>query len=108
MKKSLIVALLVAIPAAGVAQTVTMLPQTPESFDWKVKLQFHSKKAYGPLAIVASPHTPQPSRNLTLRESGDRAAPPTASASPPHSAGRGSTALSHSAWIPRCTRTRVT
>ena len=52
MKKSLIVALLVAIPAAGVAQTVTMLPQTPESFDWKAKLQFHSKKAYGPLAIV--------------------------------------------------------
>ena len=52
MKKSLIVALLVAIPAAGVAQTVTMLPQTPDSFDWKAKLQFHSKKAYGPMAIV--------------------------------------------------------
>ena len=41
----LILALFVAIPVAGIAQT-------PDAFDWKAKLQFHSKKAYGPLAIV--------------------------------------------------------
>ena len=51
MKKSLILALLAAIPIAGVAQTVG-LGHTPDTFDWKAKLQYHYKKAYDPLPIL--------------------------------------------------------
>ncbi len=45
VKAALIIALLAAIPVAGIAQT-------PDTLDWQSKLQFHTESAYGPLAIV--------------------------------------------------------
>jgi len=41
----LVLALLVAIPVAGIAQT-------PDALDWQGKLQFHTESTYGPLAVV--------------------------------------------------------
>jgi len=41
----LTLALLMAIPVAGTAQT-------PDALDWQAKLQFHTENTYGPLAIV--------------------------------------------------------
>jgi hypothetical protein len=40
-------ALLVAIPVAGIAQT-------PDALDWQAKLQFHAESAYSPLALVGT------------------------------------------------------
>ena len=40
-----IFALSMAIPVAGIAQT-------PDTLDWKGKLEFHAEKTYGPSAIV--------------------------------------------------------
>ena len=45
MKKSPILALLLAIPVAGIAQA-------PDALDWKGKIRFHAESACGPLSIV--------------------------------------------------------
>jgi hypothetical protein len=48
-----ILALLVAIPIAGKAQTpVAGIAQTPDVLDWTGKLHYHAEKTYGPMAIV--------------------------------------------------------
>ena len=45
MKKSMILALLTAIPVAGMAPT-------SEALGWKGKLQYHAESTYGPLSII--------------------------------------------------------
>jgi len=47
-----ILALLMAIPVAGIAQTSAAIIQTSGPLDWKGKLRFHANRAYGPLALV--------------------------------------------------------
>jgi len=45
-------AMLAAIPAAGIAQTSAVIAQAPDPLDWKGKLRFHAKASYGPAAIL--------------------------------------------------------
>jgi hypothetical protein len=49
----MILALLAAIPVAGMAQTpVAGIAQTADVLDWKGRLHYHAEKTYAPLAIV--------------------------------------------------------
>ena len=50
--RALLLALLMGIPVAGIAQTSAMIVQPSTPLNWKGKLQFHAKRAYGPLALV--------------------------------------------------------
>jgi len=50
MSRQLILALSLAMPVAGVAQTAVVTEADP--LDWQAKLQYHALNAYGPLAIA--------------------------------------------------------
>lgn len=50
--RALLLALLMAIPVVGIAQTSAAIIQTPDPLGWKGKLRFHANRAYGPLALV--------------------------------------------------------
>ena len=97
MMKRTILALLVAIPVAGIAQTSEPLGVTG-------KLRFHAESSFGPLGIAGIAATAEANQLFdTPREWGQGGAG-YGKRFASRSLGRESTALWRSAWIRRCAR----